>query len=685
MADTATKRSAAEERKLVKTAQERFQRAQEAESKNRTVALEDVRFLFVPGEQWLQTHRAKRESQGRPCLTVNRLLEHYHQVSNDQRQNRQAIRVSPVDDKADPKTAEILQGVIRHIEYESNADTAYDTAFDCAAAGGWGYFRLVTKFERPDSFDQCIRFERIPNPFQVYMDPEATEPDGSDAQFCFITTDLKEDEYNTEYPDSDVASGNWEGLGDYPAGWLGKDGIRVVEYYYLERVPETLVELLSPEGPISVYESDLEKMPGWEKAFQRGRERETERIQVKWCKLNAVEVLDETDIPGEFIPVFRVVGDEVTVDGERQYAGIVRHAKDPQRHYNFMISESANRIGLSNKAPYIGAKGQFEGFENQWRRAHIENFPYLEYNPRDFNGVPIGPPTINMQEPAIQAITVAQETAADNIKATTGIYNAALGQKSNESSGRAIIARQQESDTANFHFLDNLNRARKQAGRVCLAWIPVYYKRARVMRIIGEDGQQSTVKVNQELPGQQGPDGQPMMYDLAHATGYDVTMSSGPSFQTKRQQAAESTMGLVQAFPQIAQIAGDILVGALDLPYADKIAERLKKTLPPELRDADEGQPQIPPQVLQVMAEMKQKHQALNEYAKQLEAKSNEFEQKKELALIDRDTQMAMLQLKLDSQEAIALLKTEVDAMKSQMNMNAKAAAQEAGEAAQAM
>jgi hypothetical protein len=527
----------------IATAKKRLKLAIEAVKENREKSLDDIRFLS--GEQWLDKHKAQRDAQGRPCLTVNRLQPFFHQISNDQRQNRQAIKVNPVDDKGDPKTGEIIQGIIRHIEYDSDADEAYDTAGDGAIAGGEGYFRLVAEYESPFSTKQVIKIEELPNQFQVYLDPNAKKKTGSDAKWGFILCPYTKEEYEDEFGKIAMGWNDLRGIGDKDPNWMDEKSVVIAEYYYLDSKPDTLIKL--QDGTITL-QSKVEDGVPYEKV------RDTSIDQWKWCKLNAEEELDSADIPGRFIPIFRVLGDKLIVNGQTVTSGIVRHAKDPQRHYNFMISESANKIALSNKDPWIAAEGMFEGHEQKWDNAHLLNIKRLEYKPKTIGGELAPPPKRDSSEPAIQAITEAQQLAADNIKAVTGIHDASLGAKGNETSGRAILARQQEGDVANFHYIDNLNKARQQCGRVCLDWIPVYYTEEQVMRIIGEDGAQSTAPVNQVQQ-----DGS-VMNDLSQAGSYDVTMSTGPSFQTKRKEAAETLLELSKSDPIIWQIAPDIIV-----------------------------------------------------------------------------------------------------------------------------
>ena len=207
----------------------------------------------------------------------------------------------------------------------------------------------------------------------------------------------------------------------------------------------------------------------------------------------------------------------------------------------------------------------------------------------------------------------------------TGIYQAALGQQGNETSGKGILARQQQSHGANFHFVDNLSRALRHAGRIIVDLIPHIYDTERTMRIIGEDGAQSTVQLKPGAAQEQQQMGQVVKKVFDVTVGkYDVTVSTGPSYQTKRQEAVASQMQLVSSFPQIMPVAGDIMVRNMDWPGAEEIADRMEKMLPPQLQE-NEGQlpPQVQQQVAQLTAQNQQLQKALQETTEQLKEKTN--------------------------------------------------------------
>jgi len=638
--------------KLLQQARERFKLASDAEESIRREALEDLRFRA--GEQWPENIKIDRQNTGRPCLTINRIPQFLRQVTNEIRQNRPSIQVNPVDDQADPETAEILQGIMRHIEVSSDADVAYDTAAEHAATFGFGYLRVITDYVDERSFDQEIRIERIRNPFSIYFDPECQKPDYSDARWAFVVQDVDREEYRALYPDSELSGlADMTTVGDQAPGWINGKSVRIAEYWHIDHKEQELA--LLPDGSVMPADMVPEGVPVL-------RTRTVQVPKVYWCKVNGLEVLEKQEWPGRWIPIVPVLGDEVIVNGERQLYGLVRFARDPQRMYNYWATAETEMIALAPKAPFIGAAGQFEGFERQWQSANVRNLPYLEYKPVSHAGVPMGPPQRQVYEPPIQAISHARMQANDDLKATTGICDASLGARSNEQSGRAILARQREGDVANFHYADNLARSIKHLGKILLDLIPRIYDAPRVMRIIGAEEVERVVQINAPTRDK----GVERIYDLSIGE-YDVTVSVGPSFSTKRQEAVDSMLQLSQAYPPLMQVAGDLLVKNMDWPGASEIAERLKKLLPPNLQEEQEDQ-QVPPAVQAQMSQMAQQNeqlsQALNQATDDLRTKRLEIESRERIEAMKAQTELVKIEAQLSSRENIELLKQEIAALK---------------------
>lgn len=575
----------------------------EADSQNRAEALGDLK--FAAGDQWPVEIQNSRNLESRPCLTINKIDAYVRQVTNQQRQQRPRIKVHPVNNEGDLNIAQVIEGITRHIEVNSNADTAYDTAFEYAVKMGWGYWRVTTNYISEDSFDQEIYIEPVDDPFSVYYDPNSVAPDGSDAERCLITSVMSKQAFRQAYPGADDgANFSARATGDSDAEWVTKEDIRVAEYWHVERVKAKLV-LLS-DGT-KVFEDEL---PSPELLAASNitimDTRETYRRKVKWCKLTAMEVLEEREWPGKWIPIIPCYGAQVVVEGKRKKYGLVRFAKDPQRMYNFWRTSMTESIALAPKPKWLLAEGQDEGHESEWALANIKSTPVLRYKQKDIEGVPAPVPTRIQPEPPPEGIMVAAGAIADDLKTVLGIFDPAQALPGNIS-GKALQGQQAQVDLSNFHFYDNMTRSIKQTGKIILDLIPKIYDTQRVMRIIGADGKPDMVTINQvQATGE-------VMNDVTVGL-YDVVMDTGPGYNSKRQQAVDTMMPLM-ADPQVFQAAGDLLFRNMDFPGADIIADRLAAMNPlAQIAEDSDVPPQIQMQLLQAqkaVADMEQKMIAL--------------------------------------------------------------------------
>ena len=611
---------------LLATMRSRFTMALGAYSESREDELDDLRFMAgSPDNQWqwpadVLSTRGSVQGQtinARPCLTINKLPQHVRQVTNEQRQNRPSPKVIPADDNADVAVAEVFDGIIRHIEYMSDADVAYDTACDNQVIYGEGYIRILTEYTRDDSFDQDLKIGRVRNSFSVYMDPTIQDPCGSDAKWCFITEDLLKPEYERMFPDAQpISSILARGIGDQSLSqWLSENTIRIAEYFYVEYVPATLN--LYP-GNATAFEGTMPDMKLRAIFGQPLRSRKADRKKVMWMKTNGYEVLEEREWAGKWIPVVRVIGNEFEVDGRMYVSGLVRNAKDAQRMYNYWVSQEAEMLALAPKAPFIGYGGQFEGYEMQWKTANTTNWPYLEVNPdvQDGAGNVLPLPQRATPPMAQTGLIQAKMGAAEDIKATTGQYNASLGQQGNERSGRAILARQQEGDTGTYHFVDNLGRAIRHVARQLVDMIPHIYDTQRIARIIGVDGEVGMAKINPQQPEpvkkivDQAGNVIEKIYNPSVGV-YDVVITTGPSYLTKRQEAVEAMANILQTSPQLWEVAGDLFIKNMDWPGAQEMAARFKKIIDPKVLAEDDKSPELQAAEQQVEAVSQQLEEAM--------------------------------------------------------------------------
>jgi hypothetical protein len=489
--------------------------------------------------------------------------------------------VHPVDSQADPQTAEVFNGLIRHIEQSSDAEVAYDTALDFAVTCGFGYFRINTRYSSDDAFDQDLVVERVANPFSIYGDPDGTAADSSDWNCAFVVDTLPKAAFEARWKGAEAVDWAADSYASLTEPWLEGDRVMVAEHWRREAVQRSIVALSDGQVvEVAVYEKQKAMFDALGVSVV-GRPRSVASHKVVQRILTGAEVLETVEWAGKYIPIVPVYGEELHVDGRRRLRSLVRDAKDPQRMFNYWRTTSTELVALAPKTPFIGRKGAFETDSAKWATANIQSHAYIEYDgpePPMRQGF-VGPPAGAMAEAL---------SASDDMKAIMGLYDASLGARSNETSGRAILMRQRQGDVSTFHYIDNLNRAMRHAGRVMLDLIPKVYATPRVVRILGADGQAKAVPVNQP-PAAPNPMGQvreiEKIYDLTVGK-YDLTVSSGPSFTSRREEAANQMLELIRAYPAAAPLIGDLLAKNLDWPGADEVAQRLQALLPAQARGA---------------------------------------------------------------------------------------------------
>lgn len=618
---------------VIAVALKRFADAEEAEAENRAEAKDD--FNFYEGDQWPDDVASARKAERRACLTINKIPLYARQIVNDIRQIRPSIKVRPVDSESDPETAEIINGMIRAIEQDSSAESAYDYAAECAVIRGWGYWRILTDYESDDAFNQCIKIKRVRNPFSVYIDPASTEQDASDMRYAFVTETMPREVFKAKYPKADAisfAAGQERQLQE----WFGEDYVRVAEYWCVESETVTLSLVVDPmTGQQYTVEGAVEGAVATRTAE---RKRVIQRI------ITGNEIIEETEWPGRYIPIVRVLGRESDDEGKLHIKGIVRDLKDSQRMYNYYRSADVERTALYSKAPWIGPKGAFKS--QKWNTANIKNHAYLEY---DGAVPPFRDPPPEVSTAMVQQLM----TAADELKQITGIFDPGLGDRSNEISGIAINARRGESDVSNFDFVDNLGRAMTYAGKVLVDLIPRIYDGVRMQRILKPDGSDELVQLNQPYVDQRG---KPRNYQVAIGR-YDVAVDIGPGYATQRQEATESMLEVLRAFPQAAQVMGDLVAKNMDWPEADEMAKRLKLLLPPEIlaeeNPAFKQQMQVKDMTIQqlqqqgqmLMQQMQQMAMELQNKQRELQIKEAEVKRKVAADLMKQEHDMTALEL----------------------------------------
>lgn len=650
---------------FIARARSRWRTASEAEKDNRQEAAEDQDFLNL--NQWPKGIKEDRSKPGRerPCLTIDQIGEPFRQLTNKQRESRPAIHINPEDGEANEATADVLQGLLRAIEYDSDAQIAYATAFEGAVGIGWGHVRLRSEYDG-DSDDQNLIVDMIENPFCVYLDPGTRKWGREDARYGFIVQDIPKDEYTALYGESAVAKAGaslteFSGLGDEAKDWFPEGAVRVAEYYYLE-------DFTDPKS-------------------------KRKRTRVMWSKINGVEILEGNEaknagrrIPGKTIPIRSCFGQVQNVNGKRVYRGIVRAAKDAQRSYNYQNSELVFELALSPKAKAILAEGQDEGHEQMWDNANTEAFNRLIYKPTTVGDKVVNPPSVvQFTDPAkIQSIVIAINQAKQDLRSTTGWYDATdPARKNTDQSGKAILARKQSQDQGSINYLDNFNRFMVSLGKLKLEWIPELYDReGRIIRTLGMEDEVKRVMINtpyreeneQFIPVDEGA--AKLQKDVKHFLltkgRYGVRVSPGTSYTTRKQEAAEWQFRILEARPELMQVFGDIAFKNLDGPGHEQIAERIARTIPPQIKGPEEGKgPEIPPEVLQQVQELQMQMQAMQ---MELAEKTQIIDAQQVKAGSDLQKTREENQLKWRIEQlkaAVAITEARVEMFKMQATVNA--------------
>lgn len=693
-----------DEDSFLQTVRERYKLCVDADKDNRDRAKEALAFRDL--DQWPEEQKKSRSEPGneggaRPCLVVDKLNQHVHQVVNDERQNRPQIKVRPVDDDADPEVAKIYDGILRHIQDRSHADIAYDTAFECAVDGGFGFWRLLTDYCDEKSFDQDILIKRVRNRFACYLDPERQEPDGSDASYGFLLYKVQRKEFTREFgKKGEDALDSFANEGREFTDWYGDDWIVYAEYFWKETKKETIALLPTGEVvPLAQVPDGIEPL----------KTRESDVCKIRWRKVTATAILDDGEVVFDHIPIVEVVGNELDIEGKVKRSGMIRAAMDSQRVDNYATSAFVEQVALAPRASWVAAQGQLEGNEELWRTANRRNISVLPYKPISIDGVVVPPPQ-RTQPPGIsQGWLTVMEQSQYNIQAAMGRYNATLGAPSNETSGKAIMNRAREGDTGSYHFTDNLVRSLRHTGQMIVNAIPKVYDTKRVARIIGEDGEPGTANIDptQKTAYAEVPDATgkiQKIYNLGVGK-YDVTVVAGPSYTTRRLEASEflTQIGQSAKDPVTSQVITYLALKFNDLPGADEATRMIKKLLPQQIIEDEEEADgnKIAQQQRKVQEAIKmigQREAELNAHAEQLQEVQQQAEQSQQAsqqaeqkakdamarvtseveklnaiqASIDNDRQLFDLQQKLAAKE-LSMQSTTLEADRSVLQADARA------------
>jgi hypothetical protein len=683
-ADAAQQERRAIVRDFIQRSRKEFQTADAASFIFREAMRRDQRFRAGGGNQWEIEDRTFREQEGRPCLEINRIPQFIRQVSNQNRANRSSIIVHARGNGASKDVANALQGVIRSVEVESDADIAYDTATDHQLCSGLGFVRIGAQWAFDEAMHQVMRIRRVRNPLSVFWDPSTQEADFGDCRWMHIIGAMGRDEYDDKYGSLSPLAGLTASLTEFMPGardytdWMPEGKVILAERYYVETHQRTLLVLDTGK---TVWQEELQR---YQDAYLYAnpntptprvlRSRQVERKEVFWALHNAVEILEGNEdrtagrrVPGTRIPVYPLMGDEIDIDGVIDYRGMVRDAQHPQQMYNFWASSIAEAVALAPKAPWIAAKGQIERYLDDWKQANSVPKAVLYYDPIANGDTLVPPPQQVSPSPQIQAMVQGLSEANQDLMSVMGLFEPSLGQRgSHTESGKAREALQQQGVIANSNFLDNLQRLKRAVGRTLIEWAPEILDVPRLMHLVQPDGKQKEAVVyagaeNKPKDGEFGDISE--MYDIG-VGHYDVTVDTGPSYQTQQQATEAWLLELFKVLPGLAAIGADIVLENSDQPAAKQLAARARKALPPQFQDEDDPEAQVPmlqSKVAQLTQLVQHANQAIGAMADALKGKQLDNDTKKQVAMIQAQAQMATALAKIGNERDLAAFSAMVD------------------------
>lgn len=648
--------------KIVDRAQKAFARCKEWESEAQSRFIEDVKFANADPRnmwQWPEKLFNSRDDDDRPCLTINKTRTHNRMIINETLKNKQSIKIRPTGGGSTYEAAKIYQALVRRIEYISSASAAYATATKFQVEGGVGYVTLETAYTNDKSFDQDIYLRGCKDPRGVYLDPDIKEEDGSDANFGIIFSKVLKKDFNVQHPEFKDTVGT-STLGQ-DENWMMKDHVLVAKYYERQNNKDILLTFVDPNSKERFTGFKTEVEPDlYKKIIEQiqtgqidGDFREVTRQNVKWYLIGGDQVLDKGDWAGRYIPIARQVGEETIIEGKLDRKGHTRMLIDPQRMLNYNASGQVEFGALQNKVPYTGAADAFEGQE-EWKDANKKNYAFLQFNHLDDAGEPIPPQALpQRQQPPQTAPVYAQgmQDAEQQMMMASGQYQAQMGENENAKSGKAINERQQQGDTATYHFVEGQWNMLRYLGKQIVDLIPHIYDTKRILHIIADDGTEKQVTIDPDAKQAyeevktEGDAANEIIFN-PNVGEYEVISDPGPNYATQRQEAWNAISMILQQNIQLGSVIGDLLFKFGDFPGADELMKRLQKEIKatkPYLFDDDQnpGMVALQQQIQKLSALNGELMQKLAEMSLKLKGK----EEQKDINAFDADTKRMKITL----------------------------------------
>jgi hypothetical protein len=646
--------------KLLARIRKRAKAMMEADRDNRKKALDDLKFTYIPGEQWDELTKRERGSE-RPMYEFNKVRVTVKRIINDMRANRPMGKVRAAED-GDKPTANVLEGLIRNIWANSDGDTAIDYAAEYQVAAGMGAWRVTVDYADDEAFEQVIGVDPIRNPFCLYSDPSAQDFLKRDAEDWFLTDKISKASYESRWPNKEVVDFEADTEFDDDEDWQEEDEkVRIGEYWYKEPVSKELW-LLSDGSTVDAGTVTDEQLA--QANVQVLKKRQCKSHKIMMCIASGDSILEgPTEWAGKQFPFIQVYGEYVIIDGKVHWFGLTRFAKDAQRSYNYSRTNAIESIALAPQAKFWATAAQAADLTNSWAESHKKNYPFMLYNA---DPLADGPPQRMGGAEVPVALIQEMQMSSEDIKSVTGIYDASLGAQGNETSGKAINARQRQGEIATFNYMDNMAKGIRRTWEILVDLVPKIYDTPRSVRILGVDGAEDYAQINTMVADPQTGE-QQAINDVARGK-YDVAITVGPSFATLRQEAAEAYSEIASRDPNVMMAAGDLVFKAMDLPYAEQIAERYQAILPPPIQQMLTKGKQLPPEVQAAMAQVEQAQMMVDQKSqlmmqaeqelKALQAQAQGQQAQAKLASANLQTQEAQFQAQFDK---IEMAKKDLD------------------------
>ncbi len=646
---------------LLAEMRERFQQCSDWWGEVYQQCSDDLLFLYNEQNQWDEYTRLRRTWKGKPVLAQNELLVAHKAIVNRQQTNKIGIVVQAGNDEATERTGEFLQDATRSIEQESKAYVSYEWGFKQAVGGGIGWGRVLTEYESPKTFDQKVVVKRVLNPFAILPDCRSVEHDFSDSEYFFVNGRIAKDEHekllkNKQNTGGEITTFDFVNDKDF----IIDDHVRVLEYWYKDCKEKTLIKVNIGGVTKEIYKEDYDKALYEKIKSYIVDERKVDVPTIKWIKTDGYNILQETEWLGDYFPFFAIIGDEVYVEGKRWFQGIVRNSKDAQKMLNHAVSSTAEIMSLATKAQWIGVKGSFT--DNKWKDHNLVNYNHLEYTPVKLPDGTYAPPPQRIQfEPPVGRLNEQQVIASNFIKSTSGVYNASVGAPSDEKSGRAIQQRNAQTEITNYNYANNLESAVEYCGKIVVNLVMKMWDEPAKKRILKPDGTQKIVPINQEFEEQ----GEVQNIDLSKGE-YTVTVTAGASYANKRQEQAALTLGMVQAFPIIAQDPA-MAIPIAEVYSRDVGASEVAAIIKKKLEATNNISPQAQQQIQESQAIIEQLTQTANKLQDQIEDKDKEIASKERMNSENNQVKLALQEMNLHANQSTELFRAEIAEINSKL------------------